>query len=117
MVDAKVADAFATLLGWAPGLWRAVLIAALAFVLLTARRSSYGDDGCSRASCCTGLVLVAVAAVLGRIVDSQWSGIDGHLLSDWGFPELRLAGIAAVVTVTGPELVRPRACSEVGSSR
>ena len=48
-----------------------------------------------------------MAAVLGRIVDSQWSGIDGHLLSDWGFPELRLACVVAVVTVAGPELVRP----------
>ena len=54
-----------------------------------------------------GIVLVTMAAVLGRLVDSQWSGIDRHLLSDWGFPELRLACVAAVVTVAGPELVRP----------
>ena len=34
-VDAEVADAIATILGWAPGFWRAVVIGALVFGLVT----------------------------------------------------------------------------------
>ena len=107
-VDIEVADAIATILGWAPGFWRAVVIGALAFGLvilaeiLLRRRWALARD-----LLLAGIVLVTMAAVLGRLVDSQWSGIDRHLLSDWGFPELRLACVTAVVTVAPPELVRP----------
>ena len=32
--------------------------------------------------------------------------VGSHLLSRWGYPELRLAGVTAVLVVAGPELVR-----------
>ena len=107
-VDDEVADAVATILGWAPGFWRAA-VAGRARVRARDRRRDLarGDDGRSRAICSCGDRPRDIAAVLGRLVDSRWSGIDRHLLSDWGFPELRLGCVAAVVTVTGPELIRP----------
>jgi uncharacterized membrane protein YbhN (UPF0104 family)/tRNA A-37 threonylcarbamoyl transferase component Bud32 len=33
--------------------------------------------------------------------------LKGHLLARWGFPELRIAGITAILVVGAPELVRP----------
>ena len=53
------------------------------------------------------LVVGAVGSVLGRIVESDWFVVDADLWSRWGFPELRIACVAAVVAVAGPELVRP----------
>jgi hypothetical protein len=46
-------------------------------------------------------------SLLGGLVDSDWLVIEPHVLSRWGFPELRVAAVTAVVTVAGPELVRP----------
>ena len=52
-------------------------------------------------------LLVAGAAVaLGRVVISDWFPLKAHLLSNWGYPELRLATATAVIVVVGPELVR-----------
>jgi uncharacterized membrane protein YbhN (UPF0104 family)/tRNA A-37 threonylcarbamoyl transferase component Bud32 len=52
-------------------------------------------------------LLVAGAAVaLGRAVISDWLPLKAHLLSTWGYPELRLATATAVIVVVGPELVR-----------
>jgi hypothetical protein len=52
-------------------------------------------------------VVLAVGGVLARIVDSEWVQIDVHVLSHWGFPELRIASVVAVNAVARPELVRP----------
>ena len=56
------------------------------------------------------LALVAVVGIgilLGGLVESDWLVIEPHVLSRWGFPELRIAAVSAVVAVAGPELVRP----------
>ncbi len=52
------------------------------------------------------LPLAAIGLVLGGIVESDWFPVKGHLLSQWGYPELRLATATAVLVVAGPELVR-----------
>jgi tRNA A-37 threonylcarbamoyl transferase component Bud32 len=46
-------------------------------------------------------------SVVGRIVGPDWLPIDDDLWSRWGFPEYRLAAAIAILTVVGPELVRP----------
>jgi hypothetical protein len=43
---------------------------------------------------------------IGRVVESDWTPVEGHLFSRWGYPELRLASAIAVVVVAGPELAR-----------
>ncbi len=106
--DNEVAQAFVTVLAWAEAFWRIVLVAllVLAFAIvvdvLARRRWALARD-----------VFVALALVvglgilLGRAVESDWLVVEGDLWSRWGFPELRLATATAVLTVAGPELVRP----------
>jgi uncharacterized membrane protein YbhN (UPF0104 family)/tRNA A-37 threonylcarbamoyl transferase component Bud32 len=53
------------------------------------------------------LVVNAAASVLARIVDSEWFQYELDPLSYWGFPELRIACVVAVIAVARPELVRP----------
>ena len=107
-VDAELADALSSLLGWAPNLWKAAIVLALAFALLIV-----GDAVARRRWIVVRDMLLAVVVVwvvgsiLGRLVDSEWSRVDAHLFSNWGFPELRLACAVAVFAVAGPELVRP----------
>jgi glycosyltransferase 2 family protein len=107
-VDAEIVEALAALLGWAPNLWRAAFVLALAFAALIAgdivlrRRWTLARD------LLLALVVVAiVGSILGRMVDMDWSQAEAHLFSNWGFPEFRLAGAVAVFAVAGPELVRP----------
>jgi uncharacterized membrane protein YbhN (UPF0104 family)/tRNA A-37 threonylcarbamoyl transferase component Bud32 len=107
-VDEEIGQAVATVLGWAPGLWRAALLGALALALaivaeaLVRRRWRLARD------VLIALVVVNVAgSMLARIVDSQWLQIELHPLSRWGFPELRIACVVAVIAVARPELVRP----------
>jgi uncharacterized membrane protein YbhN (UPF0104 family)/tRNA A-37 threonylcarbamoyl transferase component Bud32 len=53
------------------------------------------------------VLLVGWAAVLlGRVVISDWFPLEAHVLSNWGYPELRLATATGVIVVAGPELVR-----------
>jgi uncharacterized membrane protein YbhN (UPF0104 family)/tRNA A-37 threonylcarbamoyl transferase component Bud32 len=106
--DRDVADALNTVLGWAEALWRTVFLAVLVLAVLTLvdivrqRRWDLARD-----------LLVALLAVygvgilLGGLVKSDWFPIEGHVWSNWGFPELRLASAAAVISVAAPELVRP----------
>ena len=107
-VDGEIAEAFAAVLGWAPNFWRAVFVCALGFALvivgdvLLRRRWLLARDFLVAV-----LLVVAVGAVLGRLVDSAWLQADLHLFSNWGFPEFRLAGAVAIFAVAGPELVRP----------
>jgi hypothetical protein len=108
-VDTEIAEALAAILGWAPNLWRAALVVALAFALLIV-----GDVLLRRRWTLARDLLLAVAAVvivgsiLGRTIDLEWwTYAEAHVFSNWGFPELRLAGAVAIFAVAGPELVRP----------
>jgi glycosyltransferase 2 family protein len=107
-VDEEVAGALTTVFGWASHFWRIVFVGALVLALvvvcdvLLRRRWLLARD------LLLALALVVVAgSILGRIVDAEWSQADAHVFSNWGFPELRLACVVAVITVAGPELVRP----------
>jgi uncharacterized membrane protein YbhN (UPF0104 family)/tRNA A-37 threonylcarbamoyl transferase component Bud32 len=106
--DEDVAQALITVLGWAEVLWRFVFVSALALALvvvvdvLLRRRWLLARDLAAAL-----LLLVGLGMVLGRIVESDWFPLEPHLLSHWGFPELRLAAATAVLVVAGPELVQP----------
>lgn len=106
--DEEVEQALVTLLGWAPAVWRAAVLGALALTLaiigaaLLRHRWALVRD--------LSVVCVAVgglAVVFGRLVDADWLPVEADLWSRWGFPELRLAFVMAVVVVASPELVRP----------
>ncbi len=106
-VDASVAEALATVFGWAGGLWKTVLIGLLALALVVVV-----DTIVRRRFDLTRDVLVALLVVagtgsaLGAVAESDWFPVEAHLLSHWGFPDLRLAAATAIVVVVGPELVR-----------
>ncbi len=106
--DRRLARGIVTLLGWAQAFSRGVLVGAIVLALLVVvdvlrkRRWLLARD--------IGIALLVEAglgAVLGGAIVSDWVPMDGHLLSRWGFPELRIAGVAAILVVAGPELVRP----------
>jgi glycosyltransferase 2 family protein len=105
--DQDVADALRTVFGWAGALWRTAFVGLLVLALtivvdvLLRRRWDLARDLLA-----AGLVLLATGVVLGRVVEADWLPAEGHLLSRWGYPELRLAAATAVVVVVGPELVR-----------
>jgi glycosyltransferase 2 family protein len=106
--DEDVAQALVTVLAWAGPLWRAVFVGALAVavvivvdVVLRRRWAMVRDLLLAL------LVVVGVGGVLGGVVESAWFSVEADLWSRWGFPELRLACVAAVVAVASPELVRP----------
>ena len=63
-----------------------------------------------------GLLVVGAAVVLSRIVELDWVPIESHLLSRWGYPELRLAAATAILVGRRPG-ARPLgpACSPSGS--
>jgi uncharacterized membrane protein YbhN (UPF0104 family)/tRNA A-37 threonylcarbamoyl transferase component Bud32 len=104
--DRDVAGALQTVLAWADSLWRVTFVGLLAFALLIvleallSRRWSLARD-------LVGAVLLVVGAafVLNGVVESDWVPIETHLLSNWGYPELRLAASAGILVVAGPELV------------
>jgi glycosyltransferase 2 family protein len=106
--EQDIGQAVATLLGWASGLWRAVLVVTLALALaviadavVRRRWQLVRDLGIAL------VVVVAGASVLARIVDSDWLPLELDPLSHWGFPELRIASVVAVIAVARAELVRP----------
>ena len=106
--DDEVEQALVTVLGWAPALWRVALLAALVLAWaivadsLLQRRWALVRD-----LLVAFIVVVGLASLLGRLVDGDWLPVEAHLWSRWGFPELRLAFVVAVLVVAGPELVRP----------
>jgi uncharacterized membrane protein YbhN (UPF0104 family)/tRNA A-37 threonylcarbamoyl transferase component Bud32 len=106
-VDATVAEALDTVLGWAGGLWKTVLVGLLALALVVVvdtivrRRFDLTRDVVVAL-----LVLAGTGSALGAAAESDWFPVEGHLLSHWGFPDLRLAAATAIVVVVGPELVR-----------
>ena len=64
------------------------------------------------------LVMPQWAPSLAGVVESDWLPVEAHVLSRWGYPELRLAAATAVLVVAGPELVRwARVARHLGSSR
>jgi glycosyltransferase 2 family protein len=106
--DERIAQALTTVLGWAGAAWRTIFVCVLGLALaivadvLLRRRWDLARDLLA-----AGLGVVGVASILGGVVESDWLPIEAHLLSRWGYPELRLAGAVAVMVVVGPELVRP----------
>jgi uncharacterized membrane protein YbhN (UPF0104 family)/tRNA A-37 threonylcarbamoyl transferase component Bud32 len=106
--DAVVAQAVTTTLSWAGAFWRLAFFATLGLSLVVVvavvldRRWSLARDLLAAAG-----ILLAAASILGRTVESDWFPVEGHVLSRWGYPELRLAAATAVLVVVGPELVRP----------
>jgi hypothetical protein len=105
--DEDVAEALSTILGWADPFWRAVFIGVLVLAgvivvdVLLRRRWDLARD------LIIACLLVGGAAILlGRVVISDWFPLEAHVLSQWGYPELRLATGTAVIVVVGPELVR-----------
>jgi glycosyltransferase 2 family protein len=105
--DEEVAQALATVLGWAGALWRTVFVCALGLALavvlavLLRRRWDLARDLLVAA-----VILVGMAPILGGAVESNWLPVEAHVLSNWGYPELRLAAVTTIVVVVGPELVR-----------
>jgi uncharacterized membrane protein YbhN (UPF0104 family)/tRNA A-37 threonylcarbamoyl transferase component Bud32 len=106
--DDAVAEALGTILGWAGAVWRTVFVCLLGLalvvvvVVLLRRRWDLVRDLVVAA-----VVLVGSTVLLGGAVVSDWFPIEPHLLSQWGYPELRLAAATTVLVVVGPELVRP----------
>jgi glycosyltransferase 2 family protein len=106
--DEDVAHAFVTVFGWARAPWEVALVSAVALALaivaevLFRRRWELARD-----LAVAVLVVVGLANALGRLVVDDWLPVEGDLFSDWGFPELRVASVVAVLTVAGPELARP----------
>ena len=105
--DRELADALATVFGWAGGFWRAIFIATLILAVavvvevLLRRRWDLARDVLVAL-----VILFAAAVILGGVVISDWFPLKLHVLAQWGYPELRLAAAAAVLVVVGPELVR-----------
>jgi len=106
--DAAVAQAVTTVLSWAGAFWRLAFFATLglSFAVVVAvlldRRWNLARDLLAAAG-----ILLAMASILGRTVEADWFPVEGHMLSRWGYPELRLAAATAALVVVGPELVRP----------
>jgi uncharacterized membrane protein YbhN (UPF0104 family)/tRNA A-37 threonylcarbamoyl transferase component Bud32 len=105
--DEAVAEALITIFGWADPFWRAafigvlVLAAVIVVDVLLRRRWDLARD-----LLLAGLLVVGAAIVLGRVVISDWFPLEAHILSQWGYPELRLATATAAIVVVGPELMR-----------
>jgi hypothetical protein len=106
--DEAVADSMETVLGWAEGFWRGVVIVflllGLAIVLDCFVR---GRWDLARDVVVALVVLAGIGSVLGQVVGPDWLAVDDDLWTRWGFPEYRLAVVTAVAAVVGPELVVP----------
>jgi glycosyltransferase 2 family protein len=106
--DEDLARALGTILGWAGPFWRAAFVGALLFAVVVAadvllrRRWALARD-----LLVAVLAVVAVGSVLSGVVQSDWFAVEASLWSPWGFPELRIACVAALLAVAGPELVKP----------
>jgi glycosyltransferase 2 family protein len=105
--DEDVAQAVQTVLAWADSLWRLAFVGLLVLALVAVldvileRRWTVGRDLLVAA-----LLVVGAGCVLDGIVRSDWVPVEDHLLSNWGYPEVRLATATAILVVAGPELVR-----------
>jgi uncharacterized membrane protein YbhN (UPF0104 family)/tRNA A-37 threonylcarbamoyl transferase component Bud32 len=105
--DHDVAHALRTVFGWAEGFWYAAFVSALVLALVVVLDVLWRRRWDLVRDLVVALVCVAgTAVILGGVVVSDWMPIEVHVLAQWGYPELRLAGAAAVLVVVGPELVR-----------
>lgn len=117
-IDADIARALATVVGWAPNVWRATFVFTLAVALVI-----FGDAILRRRwvlvrDLVVGLVVVlVVGALLGRVVNRSWSLVEPHVFSNWGFPEFRLACAVAIFAIAGPELCGLPECCPLSSSQ
>jgi glycosyltransferase 2 family protein len=106
--DEDLANALTTVLGWAAAFWRTAFVVALLLALMMVVAVLLNRRWALVRDLLLALLTVAgVGIVLGGLVESDWFVIEPHVWSRWGFPELRLAAVTAVVTVAGPEIVRP----------
>jgi uncharacterized membrane protein YbhN (UPF0104 family)/tRNA A-37 threonylcarbamoyl transferase component Bud32 len=105
--DQDLADALETLLGWSPAVWRTALVLAVLLALLVILEALWRRRWALLRDLAGALLLVAgVGTVLGRVVESHWLVADADLFARWGFPEVRVAAVTAVVSVAAPELIR-----------
>jgi hypothetical protein len=106
--DEDLARGLITVLGWAAALWRTAFVGALVIALVIVLGVLLGRRWALARDLLLALVaVVGVGILLGGLVESDWFVIEPHVLSRWGFPELRIAAVTSVVAVAGPELVRP----------
>jgi glycosyltransferase 2 family protein len=106
--DDEIGQAVATLLGWAPGVWRAGIVVTLALALLIVAAALVRRRWVLVRDLLTALALVAaIASLLAQIVNSESVQVEVDPLSQWGFPDVRIACVVAVIAVASPELVRP----------
>jgi uncharacterized membrane protein YbhN (UPF0104 family)/tRNA A-37 threonylcarbamoyl transferase component Bud32 len=106
--DNDVEQAFVAVLGWAPAVWRLALLGALALGLAIVAEALFRRRWALVRDLAIALVVVVgLACLLGRLVDADWLPVELHLWSRWGFPELRLAFLVAVLVVANAELVQP----------
>jgi uncharacterized membrane protein YbhN (UPF0104 family)/tRNA A-37 threonylcarbamoyl transferase component Bud32 len=106
--DEDVASALVTVLGWAPAVWHLTVVGAVVLAVAILADALYRRRWALVRDMAFALVVVAgLGSLLGRAIDADWLPLDDHLWSRWGFPELRLASVVAVLTVAGPELIRP----------
>jgi glycosyltransferase 2 family protein len=106
--DERVAAGLVDVLGWAGALWKTAFVGLLILALVVLagvvwdrRRSLVRDILCAVA------LVVGAGLVLGGAAGSDWTPVDAHVMSRWGYPELRLAVATAILVVAAPELVRP----------
>ena len=106
--DRQVGHAIVTVLGWADAMWRGLFVAAIGLALLVVADVLLRRRWLLARDIAVALVVeLGLGIVLGGAIVSDWVPLEGHLLSRWGFPELRVAGITAILVVAGPELIRP----------
>jgi glycosyltransferase 2 family protein len=106
--DEDVGQALVTVLGWAEAVWDVALVGAVALALAIVVEVLYRRRlDVARDLAVALLVVNGVANVLSGLVSADWLPIEANLFSGWGFPDLRIASVAAVLTVAAPELVRP----------
>jgi glycosyltransferase 2 family protein len=105
--DEEVEQALVILLGWAPVVWRAAVLGAIALMLVIVGAALFRRRWALVRDLTVACVAVGgLAVVFGRLVDADWLPVEADLLSRWGFPELRLAFATAVIVVARPELVQ-----------
>jgi glycosyltransferase 2 family protein len=105
--DEDVAQALSTILGWADPFWRGVFVGVLVLagvIVIDVPLRRRWD--LVRDLLVAGLLVFGAAILLGRVVISDWFPLEAHILSNWGYPELRLATATGAIVVVGPELVR-----------
>jgi len=106
--DKRVARSLVDVLGWAQGLWRALFVAALVLAALVIVDAVVQLRLILIRDLAAVILLeAALGILLARSIESAWLPFDNHLLSRWGFPELRIAWATGVLIVASPELVRP----------